>query len=105
MSIQKDMPFILTIRPKRRLSKTPKGEGGFVKPPSSNPNTRRRKPTQEQVEALRSFARANGRLWKQALRDAWMRAGEPGPLQALRNSHGPSWLASFRLPAGEIKCG
>jgi hypothetical protein len=54
--------------------------------------------TPEQVLAVQQFASAHGRTWKQALRDAWMAASEPGTLQALRNSHGPSWLISFKLP-------
>lgn len=64
----------------------------------------------EEVEALTSFARHHGRKWKQALRDIyWYNArlwtGPDGTnsrigsiLHGLRNSHGPSWLAEFKLP-------
>ena len=35
-----------------------------------------------------------------------MNASEPGTLQALRNSHGPSWLAGYKLPpVPELLCG
>lgn len=54
--------------------------------------------TPEQVLAVQQFAAKHGRTWKQALRDAWMAASEPGELQALRNSHGPTWLLNFKLP-------
>lgn len=57
---------------------------------------------QEQLDALREFAdRYEGQDWKSKLNLAWMRASEPGVLQALRNSHGPSWLADFELPEGQ----
>lgn len=66
-------------------------------------------PTTEQIEALKTFAAANGRTWKQALRHAW----ETGRyddyngtersdlLQQVRNSFGPSWLIRFSLKYGE----
>ena len=61
--------------------------------------------TAEQIQALANFAKANGRNWKQALRDAWMAGGYDattgsyidGPLQNLRNTFGPSWLTGFSL--------
>lgn len=54
--------------------------------------------TAEQEQAVVAFAQYAGRTWKQQLRDAWMRAAMPGHLHALRNTHGPSWLATYRLP-------
>ena len=51
----------------------------------------------EQVEALLRFADDHGRNWKSALNHLWMRAAAPAILHGLRNSHGPSWLASYRL--------
>lgn len=53
----------------------------------------------EQLSALRRYADRHGRAWKAALRADWMRASAPAALQRLRNTHGPSWLTSFRLPA------
>jgi len=65
----------------------------------------KKQPTAEQIEALKKFAAANGRTWKQVLRDAWMKGGYnalngeyiDGPLQQLRNQFGPSWLVKFSL--------
>lgn len=54
--------------------------------------------TAEQEAALAAFAERNGRRWKSALSDAWMKAAAPPILHHLRNTHGPSWLASYRLP-------
>lgn len=65
------------------------------------------KPTTEQIEAVRLFAAANGRKWKGELRNLWMNGAynnavmggaDSALLQQLRNSFGPSWLNSFRLP-------
>ena len=68
-------------------------------------------------QALHWYARENGRCWKQALRDEWMRAcsqvlmevdGGRLPLrqllQQLRNSprFGPRGLVTYRLPAGFV---
>ena len=57
--------------------------------------------TAEQTAALRAYAAKHGRTWKNTLRNAWM-GGPPyddsGILRGLRNSHGPSWLVSYRLP-------
>lgn len=52
----------------------------------------------EQEQALRQFAKANGRIWKAKLNILWERADAPVVLHQLRNSHGPSWLASYRIP-------
>ena len=72
-----------------------------------------RKLTDDETNALDLFAWENGRRWKQALRDEWVRAcanlpemlsGVPyrSTLQQLRNDpgFGTRGLASFRLPAG-----
>jgi hypothetical protein len=50
---------------------------------------------------LRAFATSHGRTWKSVLRQQWMAAGALPLLHALRNTHGPSWLISFRLPKDE----
>jgi hypothetical protein len=57
-------------------------------------------PTAEQLDALQEWARVHGRNWKQALRDAWLSGDgrDAGPLRQLRNTLGPSWLNSFKLP-------
>jgi len=62
--------------------------------------------TSEQLEALRRFARLNGRTWKSCLRHAWETSRYydhgaeeySGTLQQIRNTFGPSWLVRFRLP-------
>lgn len=55
--------------------------------------------TADELDALKAFAIRHGRTWKQALRDAWMTAGEPGILQQLRNdtSFGPQGLNALKL--------
>ena len=58
--------------------------------------------TAEQMKAIRSFARENGRTWKTSLRSAW-ETGNYAPyenapaLQTIRNTFGPSWLVAFNL--------
>jgi hypothetical protein len=59
--------------------------------------------TPEQRTALEAFAAEHGRLWKSRLRDQWMNASATPELHRLRNTHGPSWLARFRLP-GAAQC-
>jgi hypothetical protein len=59
--------------------------------------------TQQQIWALQQFARVHGRTWKSALRARWERGNwlsdeYASDLQTLRNTHGPSWLARFRMP-------
>ncbi len=54
--------------------------------------------TDEELKALRAYAKREGRTWKDKLRTAWYYAAEPGILQQIRNSRGPSWLADFKLP-------
>lgn len=58
------------------------------------------------TEALRLWQREHGRTWKARLRELWdaaiVRFDDPDHyhvVYALRNSHGPSWLTSFRLEA------
>lgn len=61
--------------------------------------------TPEQREALRDFAKNNGRYWKQELNTAWFYGREPGPsshlLRQIRNNLGPTWLTNFRLSEHE----
>lgn len=79
------------------------------------PETRRRRPkrdrlpplTPEQQAALQAYAARHGRRWKSVLNHVWT-GGTPhddgGVLRGLRNSHGPTWLQSYRLPgAGSAK--
>lgn len=54
--------------------------------------------TDEQREALTTFAAKHGSRWKDRLLDAWMTgrdASEPNghALRQVRNRFGPSWLA------------
>lgn len=54
----------------------------------------------EELQALRTFANANGRSWKSKLNTAWMTGRYPGTddygtLQLIRNRFGPSWLVRF----------
>lgn len=55
----------------------------------------------EQEAALHAYAAKHGRRWKSILNNVWM-GGAPyddgGILRRLRNSHGPTWLQSYRLP-------
>lgn len=51
---------------------------------------------EEEIELVK-FAVAHGRRWRRVLSDQWMTASAPPILHALRNSHGPTWLASYRL--------
>ena len=59
--------------------------------------TKLRALTQAEHDAIRAYAIEHGRYWKASLRDDWMNARTTGVMQALRNSHGPSWLVSFSL--------
>ena len=54
--------------------------------------------TTEQLSLLRAYAARNGRTWKSELNHAWMTGAINGPVYALRNSHGPSWLVRYKLP-------
>jgi hypothetical protein len=66
--------------------------------------------TQEQLAALISFAKDNGRNWKTELRHSWMTCNYTGRddghlLQQIRNRFGPTWLVNFRLPKSkEASC-
>ena len=53
--------------------------------------------TADELAAVRAYAAKHGRTWKSHLREAWMTASERGTMHALRNSHGPRWLITFRL--------
>jgi hypothetical protein len=55
-----------------------------------------------EVLALDSWARINGRLWKEALRQAWSDHnyhgfGRAAELHGLRNRLGLRWLARFKM--------
>lgn len=63
--------------------------------------------TEQELSELRRFASVEGKRWKQVLMwDYWMRGipvrdkkGDEYPtLYGLRNTHGPSWLDSLKLP-------
>nr|WP_318031048.1 hypothetical protein [Rhizobium ruizarguesonis] len=59
-------------------------------------------PSDDQEAALQAYAARHGRRWKSILSDVWMGGGPPyddgGILRGLRNTHGPTWLQSYRLP-------
>lgn len=59
-------------------------------------------PNEEQLEAIKAFAKKYGRCWKQDLNNAWMNgkdAQEPNGhlLRQVRNNFGPPWLINFKL--------
>lgn len=59
--------------------------------------------TAEELAQLQAYAKQEGRRWKDRLQqDSWWRGipvhGFP-LLYGLRNTHGPAWLAKFKLPA------
>lgn len=62
-------------------------------------------PTAEQLQAIRDYAAAVGSNWKASLRRDWMRSGTDVwevrdryyLLQQVRNTFGPSWLASYEV--------
>jgi hypothetical protein len=62
--------------------------------------------TKQQRACLVSYAQWAGRRWKASLLADWERSatlwrrGDWAYLHSLRTSHGPSWLASFRLNPG-----
>lgn len=58
--------------------------------------------TTEQLAALQQFAAAHGRAWKADLRYDWSAGRSTGPLQEVRNTFGPSWLATFTLTAPAV---
>ncbi|MGO7042231.1 hypothetical protein ACCS60_28180 [Rhizobium acaciae] len=59
--------------------------------------TKLRTLTDKEHAAVLAYAFEHGRRWKACLRDDWMNARTTGILQALRNSHGPSWLVSYSV--------
>ena len=67
--------------------------------------TKLRPLTRAEHNAIRAYAMEHGRYWKVSLRDDWMNARTTGIMQALRNSHGPSWLVSFSLPRDQSLAG
>lgn len=68
---------------------------------------RQRWPTlsDDQKAALQAYADRHGRRWKSILSEVWM-GGPPhddgGILRGLRNTHGPTWLQSYRLPKSAL---
>jgi hypothetical protein len=52
----------------------------------------------ETLAALKDFKKRHGPQWKSKLNSMWMLASAPGVLHRLRNTHGPSWLAGYKLP-------
>ena len=63
-------------------------------------------PSNEQLEALRTWRDAHPHNWKQELREAWfdgdygifMYTDTAALLQQIRNTFGPSWLNRLSLP-------
>jgi len=57
-------------------------------------------PPPEQIDALRAYRDLHGRRWKGRLLAEWLSStGDEGPeLRRVRNTFGPSWLLSYRLP-------
>lgn len=54
--------------------------------------------TPEELAAVQAYAADTGPRWKIRLRNDWEAACVEPVLQHLRNTHGPSWLSTFRLP-------
>lgn len=68
--------------------------------------TTERTATDEQIAALRTFADAYGRKWKETLSDFWLNGRDVNSipqdghlLRQVRNTLGPSWLRKFKFPA------
>ncbi len=60
--------------------------------------------TADQLAAVKSFARGNGRNWKSELRSAWETGnyasyGNSRALQEIRNTLGSKWLIRLQGPA------
>ncbi|MBP2449633.1 hypothetical protein [Rhizobium leguminosarum] len=57
--------------------------------------------TADEERVIQAYASKHGRRWKSVLNHVWT-GGAPyddeGTLRRLRNSHGPSWRHSYRLP-------
>jgi hypothetical protein len=62
--------------------------------------TKFRQLSAEMQDAFIVFARANGRCWKQILRDDWMSARPriTGALRQYRNVYGPRELNALKVP-------
>ena len=54
------------------------------------------KPTQDQMDELRAFAKKHGNNWKMALHHAWFWGTAPALLQQIKDELGVVWLARFR---------
>jgi len=54
--------------------------------------------TEHEMNAITAYAKKHGRTWKADLLTDWYYARVPGFIQSVRNTHGPDWLRSFRLP-------
>jgi hypothetical protein len=58
--------------------------------------------TQQEIDAIQSYAKEKGRNWKSSLANDWVKGNAKGDrgviLYRLRNRLGPSWLAKFQLP-------
>lgn len=53
----------------------------------------------EQVDAMRAYRDPHGRRWKSLLAEWHSSTGDEGPeLRQVRNTLGPSWLLTDRLP-------
>ncbi|MBB1499126.1 hypothetical protein [Paracoccus sp. MC1862] len=54
----------------------------------------------EQIDALRAYRDQHGRRWKSRLLAEWLSStGRAEPeLRQVRNTFGPSWLLTYRLP-------
>lgn len=62
-------------------------------------NVIEQQPTGIQIDALRQYAREEGRNWKSRLLDDWTNGRTVGPLQEVRNQFGPSWLLTHGTKA------
>ena len=59
-------------------------------------------PNEQQMEAIKAFAKKYGRYWKSDLGAAWANGrdiNEPNGhlLRQVRNNFGPKWLMKFKL--------
>jgi hypothetical protein len=86
----------IAISPTQSLTSTTSAPKLLMQAPKLNP---------EQLNALINYAHLIGRKWKSELNYAWMSGNYPSILrddacylQQVRNTFGPSWLISFKLP-------
>lgn len=85
-----------------RLIAAKEAEPAATKPVTTRSRLEKLAPlTAKEEQALQAYAIRHGRRWKSILNHVWM-GGAPhddgGTLRRLRNSHGPTWLQSYRLP-------